>query len=876
MHVPLRGQAKVRTIRGSHAGAMRDWNMPDEPSKPSALLLSFLAREYSDRDGAFEQLCRAHPDHAAELREQYAAWKAGGLALGDGVDGAVAAPWKQWIQALGRRGPSWRRFETVGRIGKGGMGAIERVRDPDLDRELAMKLILPDHSNRSSYLARFLNEARIHARLDHPGIVPLHEIGIDAQGRVFFTMKLVKGRTLHDVLAEARKQPRSRGLAHLITELQRVCEAMAYAHSLHVIHRDLKPANIMIGDFGETYVMDFGLAKVVGDAEADVPDDGGAGSGAERMTMPGDVVGTPNYMAPEQAAGRIHEVGPQADVYAMGAILYEILAGIAPYEDRHELTSAADVVGAIPRFAPTPLARLAPKAPAELVSICEKAMARSRARRYPDMRAMAADLRAHLEQRVVVAHATGPVVELWKWVQRNRWTAAALALTLVAVMAGAYFERKQRQVSDGLLRQVYQLQKPADLDRLEREAATLWPPRSDLLPRYREWLRQADALKSWPDEYRRRLESIERKAAISDEDRWWQAQLHATLASFDRFFADDPAEGPYASVKNRFERAETLRAKTIDGLQAEWNEAIAAVRADPRFAGLELEPQEGLIPLGGDPRSGLQEFGLALSGKPPKRAESNALALSAESAVVLVLLPGGTFTMGVSLTGTEPPDDPVRPDPDEQPAHRVTLAPFFLSKYELTAAQWLRLNAVGSTRQDVDPAIELSRDQCTDALPRWGLSIPTEAQWEFAARAGAAGPYWFGDDPLQVQHHGNVADQALFHWRIERNQRPESCENWDDGFYWRAPVDAFDANSFGLFGVVGNVWECVRDDYEPVYSGSERGPEGLRSATHPGSVIRGGSFYSVAASATSYNRYRYGPGKAEEDVGVRPSRSIDP
>src|SRR5262245_40087134 len=198
-------------------------------------------------------------------------------------------------------------------IGKGGMGEVLLARDPEIGRDVAIKRMVDGAS--PALLARFMREAKIQARLEHPAIVPVHELGRDAEGRPYFTMKRLTGTTLHEVL---QRPPR---LPELLRTFVDVCLAIGFAHARGVVHRDLKPANIMVGDFGEVYVLDWGLARVT--AEADEPRSSDDLAAADGLTQAGAMLGTPGYMAPEQVrdAGL---VGPAADVYALGCLLFEI------------------------------------------------------------------------------------------------------------------------------------------------------------------------------------------------------------------------------------------------------------------------------------------------------------------------------------------------------------------------------------------------------------------------------------------------------------------------------------------------------------------------------------------------------------------------
>ncbi len=245
--------------------------------------------------------------------------------------------------------------------------------------------------------------------------------------------------------------------------LLRVCEAMAYAHSKGVVHRDLKPANIMVGKFGEVYVMDWGLARVLGRADAHdlrlrdptstsgvrTTRSGSQGFGDMAfVTMDGDVVGTPAYMPPEQARGKIEEIAARSDVYAIGAMLYHVLAGQMPYAGRGESRGNVEVLNALLDGAPPPLREVCDDVPAELEAICEKAMARDIKARYSDTLELAEDLRAFLEGRVVKAYQTGAVVELRKWVARNKALAGVAAAALVFLIAGLIGSLWQKSVAD--------------------------------------------------------------------------------------------------------------------------------------------------------------------------------------------------------------------------------------------------------------------------------------------------------------------------------------------------------------------------------------------------------------------------------------------
>ncbi|MBV8756389.1 MAG: serine/threonine protein kinase [Deltaproteobacteria bacterium] len=198
-------------------------------------------------------------------------------------------------------------------LGRGGMGEVVVAHDAEIGRDVALKRM---RGNAPDLTERFLREAKIQARLDHPAIVPVYELGRDREGQPFFTMKRLTGRTLHEVLGEEKLQ-------RLLRAFVDVCHAIDFAHARGVVHRDLKPSNIMLGDYGEVYVLDWGVARVVAESEATSTPK--AVAGPSDMTQAGDVLGTPGYMSPEQYAGE--KIGPATDVWALGAILFEILTG---------------------------------------------------------------------------------------------------------------------------------------------------------------------------------------------------------------------------------------------------------------------------------------------------------------------------------------------------------------------------------------------------------------------------------------------------------------------------------------------------------------------------------------------------------------------
>ena len=684
----------------------------------------------------------------------------------------------------------------------------------------------------------------------------MHDLGIDDEGRPYFTMRLLDGLRLDEVFKLARTGAGGWSLARVLEVLIKVCDTMAFAHAHGVVHRDLKPANVMVGEYGEAYVLDWGLARVLaGDG-----DEANSAAGAPDTAVDtghGDVVGTPAYMPQEQAAGEHDQLGPAADVYALGAMLYELLAGRIPYEEPGTILSGKAALKRVIEGPPRPLGEVTEHAPPELIAVCEKAMSREPEQRYPDGSALAEDLRAFVMGRVVHAHTSGPWAELFSWVRRNRATAGMLGGAAVAVLALALTlvqVRANRRAEFG------RLASPALLDRLERRADELWPAWPGQEPALAGLLEEVRGIATRADEFRAerdRLASLgrpvaddaplaeridaddlrrarspararrcdrgrpERSAApggdrgggregrgadetvlppalplIEFEDDLVRAEhslLHETVNRLDVYARGDRHTSLVRSLEARLDWSRTVTAHSIDQPAAAWARARAQVLADPRFGGLELEPQLGLLPLGADPDSGLQEFAHLGSGAPARRGQGGWLELEEDAGIVFVLVPGGEVT---------PPADPDSPE-DPQP---VELAAYLLAKHELTQAQWEHLTGEHpSTRQigtllkdghEVTPRFpveNVSWSAADQALRRQGLTLPSQLQWQHAARAGTTGERWTGEEWSTLAGQENLSDMDLDAWAT-------TC-----------PVDALAPNPWGFFHVLGNVSEWCDD-----------------------------------------------------------------
>jgi serine/threonine protein kinase len=397
-------------------------------------------------DGSISTLAKAGVDACVTLDQSISAPRPGSKSVGELLD---------------RRARSDARYTIEEEIARGGMGVVLRALDCDIRREVAVKYLLSQTDPGKK--ARFVEEAQITGQLEHPNIVPIHELGIDAQKRLFISMKMVKGRSLAQVLDELRQKPKIAEKEYpqgrLLNILVSICNALAYAHSRGVIHRDLKPANIMIGDFGEVYVMDWGLAKVKASGGREPPEkrhahESATHSGGSRpplaaapsgslslpdLTREGAVLGTPVYMPPEQAAGQIQVIDQRSDVYSLGAILYEMLT-LQPPIDRAGGELAILIRVAQGEIVP-PEERVrraggagARSVPRELSAVSMKAMAREKQDRYPNVEALRRDIEWFQQGRSVSAKEDTRREIAWKFVKRNKALCAATLVVAVVLV----------------------------------------------------------------------------------------------------------------------------------------------------------------------------------------------------------------------------------------------------------------------------------------------------------------------------------------------------------------------------------------------------------------------------------------------------------
>lgn len=309
-------------------------------------------------------------------------------------------------------------YEVLEEIARGGMGVIFKAKQRTLNRTVALKMILAGKLASVADIERFCREARAAGRLKHPNIVPIHEVG-EYEGHHYFTMDLVEGRSLAELVREETLSPQR--AAKIVAK---VAEAVEYAHQQGTLHRDIKPANILIDAAGKPHVTDFGLAKLMEVEDEEQPDS---------LTVSGQVLGTPSYMSPEQASGNSALIGPASDIYSLGGILYCSIAGRAPFVAE----STVDTIMQVLKKDPVAPRELNPSVPRDLETICLKCLRKEPHQRYGTAQLLADDLQRFLDGRPVQARPVSSPEKTWRWVQRNPTIASLVALSMIFLGAGA-------------------------------------------------------------------------------------------------------------------------------------------------------------------------------------------------------------------------------------------------------------------------------------------------------------------------------------------------------------------------------------------------------------------------------------------------------
>ena len=855
------------------------------------------------------------------------------------IDGFVSA----WASGSAHTGPESTEVRSGARIGgyrllrvlaSGGMGTVWEAEQETPHRRVALKVMRFGFSAPED-VSRFRYESEILGRLQHPGIAQVFEAGTHvAETEVpYFVMEFIEGaRTILEYARDEELSVRRR-----LELLLLVCDAVQHGHQNGVIHRDLKPSNLLVDARGRPKIIDFGIARVV-DTEA-----------AERTlrTQAGQILGTLQYMSPEQFGADPGAVDTRTDVYALGVVMYELLVGRGPFDLAGKaIHEAARIVSLEPAARPSSIER---SLGGDLEWIVLKAIEKDRERRYATASELAADIQRHLADEPVRAGPPSRIYNVRKFVMRHRFGVAASALVVVLLVSGLvtslYFRARsetkaaeamqQARIATQRAEEVLSLSAIQDLKDLEDRADALWPAEPGALPKYEAWLSDARLLvegcapdpakgvKKRPSlaEHAAKLAEIRRRAVPSNaasggadgaaaeprtfefvdgEDRWWHAQL-SKLVSDLRDFTDATRGGLFSAgtserhgwgIVKRAEFARTIEGRSVSGPEASrrWDEAVAAAARNPKYAGLSLVPQIGLLPIGEDPDSHLLEFADLATGDTPERGPDGKLVLNESIGLVFVLIPGGTFEMGAQKQDPNGANYDSLARGNESPVHEVKLSPYFLSKFEMTQAQWQRFagrnpsdygpgnylqiwNRAQKGWSGLHPVEQVTWTQAMEVTARMGLALPSEAQWESAARGDTHSPFWSGSDLGSLNGVANVADEF---GKSHGNEALSLYEKEiDDGNSVHAEIGSYRANPFGLHDVAGNVWEWCRDGYDrsPYGSGPTVDPV-APSASAPFRIMRGGSFADIASFARSASRSFYAPDYQDNSIGLRPARAV--
>lgn len=770
------------------------------------------------------------------------------------------------LRTLGLDGARFeRRYVPGEEIGRGGVGRVVSYHDRLMGRTVAIKA-LHEGAQAGPQRARFLAEARTTARLEHPNVVPVYDLGTLPDGAPCFTMKRVRGRSLKEILV-ARERGDDAGSAERLTLfrllqiLGQVCMAVDYAHSLGVLHRDLKPENIMVGDFGEVFVMDWGIAKVRGDGADAGPQPGGRPSiletvdGGPALTQAGTIFGTPGYMPPEQAAGRTDEIGPPTDVWALGAILYEVLTGRRTYEGRSPLavlmaTLQQDVV---------PPRRRTPERdiPPDLEEICLRALARDAADRYPSARALHADIERFLtgaRERERRAREADRLVEEGR---ETRWYLSTLAEELGAVRERlAHMPRPSATEPLEAKRERWQLEdRAAALDR-ERLQAFRWAEGKllravELVPRHAEARRELAEL-HW-SRYREAREAFDGPAAeehLEAVARWDDGAFSAVLEpTVPLDLTTDP---PGAEVVlHRYRERDRILVPVADRSLGRTPLRRVPVPVGPHL--LELRPPDRRpvrLPI--------------MSWRGDELRFDVPLPTDAELGDDFVFVPAGHYLRGNDRDALMP-----------LPAARVPVAAFAIARLRVTLAEYFEFLA------DLPPD-EARRRAPHDKLGNLMVFPEAGGHWTLPAR-DIDGDRWEPDWP--VMHVSFDDAEAYCAWRSRRDgarYRLPSEDEWEkaargtDGrlYPWGdhfdptfclmresgpgepdlRPVGSFptDESPYGIRDMAGGVRDWTTSWFEP----------GRR-------VIRGGAWNLYGDFSRAASRWGMAPWQALPNIGFR-------
>lgn len=756
-------------------------------------------------------------------------------------------------------------YDLLTTLGEGGVGIVYQAHQQSIDRRIALKMIKPDLARDADECGKFVSEALVTGALDHPNIVPIHDLGRTTDGQPFYVMRLVRGTPWNEALPEL-------SLAENLRILLAVCDAVSFAHSKGVIHRDLKPANVMLGEFGEVQVMDWGLgAAVTADGKA------------PQLTQSAAAGGTPAYMAPEMVTGDDGPVGVHSDVYLLGAILYEILTGQPPHGGERVLECLDNAREN--RIQPTDVQNV-------LLDIALEAMATAPADRYASVRAFKQAILDYQTNAESIRLCDQAADELAKAEHSGEYEDYAQALfgyrQALQLWPGNEAARTAQHIAQFLYgRRAFER---GDYD---LAASVLNPERAT----HADLLKQIHAAQRARASARRRLRRFRLAAyaltaavitiltvaaiSIAAARRHEEHAKNAALAAKEEaVHARDLAERARAAEAEQRSAADAARlraeAEEKRALQAladlkAATTALVAAQSEEERARAQANAAELVT---SRTRDELAKTGMLLDnswwafdaaaaharqlaaavtlGVPAERT----IALAPNVALDLVLIPPGEFVMG------SPPKETLRAA--DEYLHRVALtAPFYMARYELTRSQWEALTGTppppgeAVTNDPRAPVTGISYERIVrEVLPAlqrfapagWHFALPTEAQWEYACRAGTPTAYADGDGEAALTDIGWYLGNSSHHLH---------------------PVGAKPANAFGLYDMHGNAGEICVDEHDPAFYLDSPTDDPVHNGPGERPVVRGGSILNTAQHCRSaYRSYVYAKNRYDF-LGIR-------